>query len=736
MSPSWPLRDALAPSDILGRPGDSEARTLRSLSDTSGAGPSVAPPLPAIVSGLHSLVADLRRQLAQRDDLLETVLAHVPDQVYLTDGDGEWLAAGPAAVGALRVTGHTPSNDDSAVSAIEASARFVEAVWRDGHLLRCEETVHDAVRGPRVHEVTCVPRFDASGGRQHMLVMRRDVTALRSADARLQLAGRVLDQSTDGILVADAEHRVVMVNAAFCAITGHTQAEALAQDPMALTAGQQDEALNRAIWELLESQDQWSGEVWNRRSDGQVFPQRLSLSVLRAEGSGAITHYIAALSDLSSSKAAEERIATLSTLDPVTGLANRHQVSLHTSTELARARSQDEQAAVMVVDVDNFKVLNDSLGHGAGDQLLRTVGDRLRLAAGPHAVVGRLGGDEFLVMLPGLRHTAEAAHGARNLMRAVSEPVVLAGMPINVSISIGIALFPADGEDFDTLFGRADSALHAAKRGGRGDYEFAMAAMTEASLERLRLESALRHALATDGLRLEYQPLVELASRRIVGVEALCRWDDPQHGTVPPNVFIPLAEESGMIETLGGWVLRTAARQLRALHDAGHGHLIMAVNLSARQFQRGVVLEQVENALVESGIPPGHLELELTESVLLHDGEAVTSTLRQLQALGVKLSIDDFGTGYSSFAYLRRFKFDKIKIDQSFVRDLIDDPDNAAIVRGIISLARSLGLDVLAEGVETEPIAQRLRHLHCTYAQGYHFARPLRPEVLLARLAS
>ncbi len=674
--------------------------------------------------------------------VLRSVFTHLPDIAYLKDGDGKWLLANPAARKHLQLGRSVQGFTDTALIAqnhpaadfLREASLHEEAIWMSGQASRTEESFIDGNSIPRFHDVLRAPAFDDAGQRRHMLVIRRDVTDLRSAATKLELAGRVLDQSTDGILIADAELHVVMVNAALCEIVGCTQEEALAQDPMALTAAHQDEAINRAIWAQLEKQDKWSGEVWNRRRNGQVFPQWLSLSVLRHRASGNITHYVAALQDLSSSKAAEERIATLSTQDIITGLANRAQGSLHAAALLERARAQGEQVALMVVDLDNFKVLNDSLGHTTGDELLRTVAERLVSAVGPQALVGRLGGDEFLVALPGLRHTAEAAQAARRLMDAVAAPLVLEEVPLNLSISIGIALFPGDGDNFDALFRRADSALHVAKRGGRADYEFAMATMNDASLERLQIEAALRHALDHGGLRLEYQPLVELVSGRIVGVEALCRWDDPQRGPVPPAVFIPVAEESGMIEQLGGWVLRTAAQQLAALHQAGHPGLMMAVNLSARQFQRGVVLQQVEDALVRSGVPPGKLELELTESVLLHDGQAVMSTLRQLKALGVKLSIDDFGTGYSSFAYLRRFKFDKIKIDQSFVRDLIDDPDNAAIVRGIISLALSLGLDVLAEGVETDAIAQRLRHLHCTYAQGYHFARPLRPEALLERL--
>jgi len=675
--------------------------------------------------------------------LLRFLFDHQQDMVCLKDGDGRWLFANPSFLqhlGLEQYAGVTnfklAEQGHPAADAVRKAALHEEFAWLQGTPSQIEEMVLDERRGPRYFEVLRVPSFFPDGARRCILVVRRDITEIRSASTKLVLAGRMLDQSTDGVLMADADLHVIMVNPAFCEITGFSQEEALGLDPRVLTAGQQDAAQSREMWEMLENHGRWSGEVWNRRKSGQVFPQWLTLSVLRDRTSGEIGHYVAVLSDLSSTKAAEAKIATLSTQDIVTGLPNRAQSSLRATLALDRAEVQGSQLALMVIDVDHFKTLNDSLGHAAGDQILRTVGQRLAAAAGPVALVGRLGGDEFLVVLPGVQGTAEAAHTAQRLMEAVAEPLAVANLPMSISISVGVAVYPGDGDSFDTIFGRADSALHAAKRNGRASYQFAAGAMNEEALARLRLEAALRHALDTSGLRLEYQPLIDLSSGRTVGIEALCRWDDPEHGSVPPGVFIPLAEDSGLIVSLGAWVLRAACQQLRALHDAGHTELMVAVNLSARQFQRGVLLQQVEDALVASGIPPDKLELELTESVLLHDGAAVSSTLRQLKALGVKLSIDDFGTGYSSFAYLRRIKFDKIKIDQSFVHDLIDDPDNAAIVRGIISLALSLGLHVLAEGVETEAVAQRLRHLHCTYAQGYYFARPMRPEALQERLAA
>ncbi|KQP14381.1 bifunctional diguanylate cyclase/phosphodiesterase [Pseudorhodoferax sp. Leaf267] len=687
--------------------------------------------------------SESHRLLRDRDKLLGSVFRHLPDMVYLKDGEGRWLLANPTARAVLGLSeqdAHGQTNLDVADSGHAASvdlrhsALTEEATWQSGRISHAQETSDDGHGNLRFYDVIRVPTFGRRGQRLHLLVVRRDVTDQRIAATKLELAGRVLEQSTDGIIITEADNRIIMVNAAFTEITGYQADEALGLDPKFLASGQHDRAFYAQMWSVLADQGRWSGEIWNRRKNGEVYPQWLSLSALRQRATDEITHYVAAFSDLSSRKAAEEKIAYLSSKDAITGLPNRTQATLQAGLALEHARAAGDHVALVVLDVDNFKNLNDSLGHSAGDQLLREIGARLSSLMRERSIIGRLSGDEFLLLLPGVQSTAEAAHAVRALMDLVGQPVVLGELPVNVSVSAGIAMFPSDGMDFDTLFGRADAAMFAAKRNGRAGYQFASALMNEAAIDRLQIEALLRRAIETHALRLEYQPLVHLASGRIVGAEALCRWDDPERGSIPPGLFIPIAEDCGLIESLGGWVLRTAALQLRQWHDAGHTELMMAVNLSARQFQRGVVLQQVEAALVASGIAPDRLELELTETVLLHDGDAVMATLRRLKALGIKLSMDDFGTGYSSLAYLRRFKFDKIKIDRSFVCDLIDDPDNAAIVRGIISLAQSLGLSVLAEGVETEAIAQRLRHLQCTFAQGYLFDRPLRPEVFGQRL--
>jgi len=616
-------------------------------------------------------------------------------------------------------TGHAASED------LRHTALSEEATWQSGRMSHVQEISDDGQGNVRYYDVIRVPTFGRRGQRLHLLVVRRDVTDQRIAATKLELAGRVLEQSTDGIIITEADNRIIMVNAAFSEITGYQVDEVLGRDPKFLASGQHDAAFFQNMWQVLSEQGRWSGEIWNRRKNGEVYPQWLSLSALRQRANDEITHYVAAFSDLSSRKAAEEKIAYLASKDVITGLPNRTQATLQASLAIKHAKQTAGHVALVVIDVDNFKTLNDSLGHGAGDQLLREVGARLRQAAGERTTVGRLSGDEFIVLLPGVHSTTEAAHATRALMDAIGQPVVLGGLPVNVSVSAGIAMFPSDGEDFDTLFGRADAAMFAAKRSGRAAYQFASALMNEAALDRLQIEAALRRAIETNALRLEYQPLIHLPTGRIVGAEALCRWDDPERGSIPPGLFIPIAEDCGLIEALGGWVLKTAALQLRQWHDAGQTELMMAVNLSARQFQRGVVLQQVEAALVASGIPPDRLELELTETVLLNDHESVMSTLRRLKALGIKLSMDDFGTGYSSLSSLQRLPLDELKIDRSFLSGIRAQGGDAVLVDVIIAMAHGLGLSVVAEGVESEMQLEYLQKRGCDECQGFLFSEPL-----------
>jgi diguanylate cyclase (GGDEF)-like protein len=391
--------------------------------------------------------------------------------------------------------------------------------------------------------------------------------------------------------------------------------------------------------------------------------------------------------------------------------------------------------ALLYLDLDNFKSINDSLGHEAGDTLLRQVAHRLMNCVGEGGTVSRRGGDEFSILLPGLSHADDVSALATRVMEQLQQPFVIGGQEISTSASIGVAIFPDDGSDLETLRKKADVAMYQAKEVGRNTFRFFDATMNVEAAEHLRMRNGLRRALEGGEFELHYQPQFELVSGVVIGVEALLRWRHPELGVVPPARFIPVAEDSGLIVPIGAWVLRQACRQAVAWQRAGLPTMTMAVNLSAVQFKRGDVEQSVLRALEESGLAPALLELELTESILIQNAEGVLASLKRLKQQGVKLSIDDFGTGYSSLSYLKRFDIDKLKIDQSFVRDLATDPDDAAIVRAIIQMARSLNLRTIAEGVETEEMLHQLRVFQCDEAQGYHFARPMAASEMARYLA-
>jgi diguanylate cyclase (GGDEF)-like protein len=422
---------------------------------------------------------------------------------------------------------------------------------------------------------------------------------------------------------------------------------------------------------------------------------------------------------------AEERIEFLAYHDPLTELPNRLLIRDRLEKSIAHAKRRGTRVALLFCDLDNFKFINDTLGHVVGDALLREVSERLVSMIRSCDTVSRLGGDEFLIILDDLADGQDAVPVLLKLLERMQQPLSIDDHDLSVSVSVGIALYPEDGTDFDTLLQKADTAMYRAKAAGRNTYRFFDQEMNKDSFERLKVRSGLRQAIERNEFVLHYQPQVDLTTNRIFGAEALLRWQSPEMGLMAPGRFISVAEESGLIVPIGAWVIKEACRQVAAWRKTGLPELTVAVNLSALQFLQGDLEKTVKDALEASGLEPHCLELELTESILIQDTEAILATVKRLAALGVQLSIDDFGTGYSSMSYLKRFSVDKLKIDQSFVRDLATDPDDAAIVRAIIQMAQSMGLKTIAEGVETEEILQLLRGLHCDEAQGYHFARPL-----------
>ena len=472
----------------------------------------------------------------------------------------------------------------------------------------------------------------------------------------------------------------------------------------------------------------------NRRLDGSLVWLRVLARALPQTGADKITIWIT--EDIEQRKATEAQLAAahaelqqratyLSLHDALTGLPNRQLLQERLQLALAQAERERQHLALLCLDLDNFKHINDTLGHACGDALLQQVAQRLQLCLRQTDTLSRQGGDEFVLLLTDLKDNQAATPVLAKLMASMEQPFVLEGHELALTCSIGVALYPDDGRDFDTLLRKADMALYRAKDLGRNSHHYFNEDMGQQASEHLRLRAGLRRALEHGELLLHYQPQFDLRSGALVGAEALLRWQHPEQGLIAPARFIPVAEESGLIVPIGAWVLEEVCRQGRAWLDAGHPPLLLAVNLSAVQFKRGDLEATVQQALARSGLPAHLLELELTESLLLHNTDAMLALVRRLKQLGVKLSIDDFGTGYSSLSYLKRFAVDKLKIDQSFVRDLLTDPDDAAIVRAIVQMASSLGLHTIAEGVESAAVAERIAQFGCDQAQGYHYARPM-----------
>jgi diguanylate cyclase (GGDEF)-like protein/PAS domain S-box-containing protein len=578
-------------------------------------------------------------------------------------------------------------------------------------------------------EIRGKPRFDADGSFIGYRGVGTDITERKRAEAELRLAATAFE-SREGIVITDAQRVILRVNQAFVDVTGHAAEAVVGQTPSLFKSHRHGAEFYRAMWQSIDARGNWQGEVWNRRKNGEIYPVWLTITAVRNE-EGEVTHYVGAQTDITDQKRAQDRIEELAFIDQLTQLPNRTLLLDRLKQAMAVAHRNGTHGALLFIDLDNFKTLNDTLGHDKGDLLLQQVALRITRSLRDGDTVARFGGDEFVVVLGNLSTASveAAAHTeavAGKILTTLAQEYTLGDVLFQSSASIGVTLFKSDGVTVDDLLKQADLAMYRSKATGRNAMHFFDPTMQAVVLERALLERDLRQALHDKQFLLHFQPQILAASNTISGAEVLVRWLHPTRGMVSPANFIALAEESGLIVPLGDWVLETACSQLAkwAAHDQ-FSQFSLAVNVSAVQFRQPDFVDKVHSVLHRTGALGQRLKLELTESLLVNNVQEVVEKMVVLQASGVKFSLDDFGTGFSSLAYLKRLPLDQLKIDQSFVRDVMVDPNDAAIARTVVALGHSLGLNVIAEGVETDAQRDFLAQAHCDAFQGYFFSRPL-----------
>jgi len=688
----------------------------------------VAVTLLGLGAALFAQTVRTRRSL-QRERLANRLIDHSPQLVCVLDPHGavrhmngtgrRWLRLAHPEIAGLRLD-QIASLDIGQAQANALQAAIAQAVG--GAVVSHELTVRRPEGGSMTLElsVRAIPR--ARDVPPNLLVEGRDITKRKSVEDKLHLAAAVFEQAREGFVIADRDGRVVTVNQAFCEISGYSADELQGQQTAGLGFGIARREIRRQVRTALQTSGHWQGEVRTARKDGSLYTCWATITQQR-DAQGAVTHYIGILNDITQFREVERNLVRLAHVDTLTDLPNRSLLADRVGQLTSVSRRDHRPFALMFMDLDQFKNINDTLGHSVGDALLGEVARRLQGSLREVDTVARLGGDEFAVLLPGA-DAAGAELVAQKLLERLAEPCMVQGHELSMTMSIGVATYPSDGDDYEILSRNADTAMYRAKHEGKATWRFFAAGMQQRSARQLQLESALRRALERNELLLHYQPQLDAHGERLVGVEALLRWRHPEFGMVSPAEFIPLAETSGQIVAIGEWVLRTAVAQLKAWMDAGVPPMVVAVNLSAVQFRHVGLPNVVARALSDAGLPAQYLELELTESVTANPSAAI-AMMDALHSQGVRLSLDDFGTGYSSLSYLKRFPLHTLKIDQSFVRDIDTDPDDRAIVQAIIQMARALHLKTIAEGVETDAQHQFLRREGCDMMQGYRFCRPM-----------
>ncbi|GFZ96217.1 hypothetical protein GCM10008018_48210 [Paenibacillus marchantiophytorum] len=569
---------------------------------------------------------------------------------------------------------------------------------------------------------------DENGVLINYVGMFSDITLRKNTISKLRLHAQVFSNASEGIMITDKQLKILSVNQAFTTMTGYTEQEAAGHTPRLLHSGLQNQYFYIRMWERIHTTGFWEGEIWNKRKNGELYPEWLSVTTMRDE-KGNITNYIGMFTDITERKQTEERLKYLAHFDKLTGLPNRALLSELVNEATIRSIETNRKLAVCFIDLDRFKMVNDSLGHSVGDKLLQQVAKRLISAVRKDDIVSRLGGDEFIIVLQDLQEPAEAVTIANQLIASIKKPFSVEDNELYINASIGICMYPKHGEDFETLLMHADLAMYQAKL-QNGGFQFFNKSIISTFLRKLDLENELRWAIAKNQFTLFYQPQVSVETGRIEGMEALIRWNHPILGPVSPGEFIPIAEETGIIMDIGKWVLKEVCLQLNRWLSASLVVPAIAVNLSARQFLAPDLASSIHEIVHQTNCNPKHIVLEITESSSMHDIESVLPILHELKSFGFQIAIDDFGKGYSALGYIKQFPIDILKIDKSFVQELTSDSKSAVITKAIIDMSHGMDLRVIAEGVETLEQLECLRRMNCDMVQGYFIDRPMPTEQL------
>ncbi|MBC7952964.1 MAG: EAL domain-containing protein [Rhodospirillaceae bacterium] len=674
---------------------------------------------------------------------LDTIMGSLPDALVIADDYGRIRDLNPKAMSLFGYTQDDALDEPVDGLLAEPYGRQLRERWKafaaDGNaglISTGREVLGRRKDGGVVPVELSVAQLERDGERRFVVVLH-DISARKRALARLDVAEKVLECTMEGVMVTDRRGIMLWVNHGFCRISGYAREEVLGQNAGLLKSGLQGADFYTAMWGHIREKGEWEGEIWNRRKDGEAYPEWLTIKAI-TDPSGQVTRYVGVFSDISKHKRAEETIRTLTYFDAVTRLPNRHLFMDRLNQALERAPRAARKVALVMIGLDRFKQINETLGHQTGDHLLRAVAERLAGSLRGHDSVARLRGDTFCCLLTDLAQDHDAHMVISRLLESFNTSFEIDGHELFVTSRVGISVFPVDGTDPDDLVLKAEMAMSRSKELADNRYQFYTPEMHANSVERLKLETELRKALSRDEFMVFYQPKIETASGRVVGAEALIRWKHRELGMISPVEFIPMAEETGLIVPIGNWVLDHVCGQIKAWQAQGLPAVQIAVNLSAHQFRQPDLVERVVEAMSSHGIDPTLLELELTESAVMHNAESAIQTLMELHNVGVHLAVDDFGTGYSSLSYLKKFPLDKLKIDRSFVMDIDVNPASAEIVGAIIAMGHSLNLQIVAEGVENDAQLAVLKALKCEQIQGFYYSRPIPAETFsgILRLGS